>query len=64
MADDMHENEVLESSSQVGDDIRAFRKSRSMTISDQSGVGAVPERRNNSCPMPPSVKTTDFKVRS
>lgn len=34
MNDEVNENEVLESSSQVGDDIRAFRKSRSMTISD------------------------------
>jgi transcriptional regulator with XRE-family HTH domain len=34
MVDELNENEVLESSSQVGDDIRAFRKSRSMTISD------------------------------
>ena len=34
MVEDANENDVLESSSQVGDDIRAFRKSRSMTISD------------------------------
>ncbi len=34
MVEDTDENDVFESASHVGDDIRAFRKSRSMTISD------------------------------